>query len=486
MKRLDDLQLSHSYTQLPDHFFARQPISPLLNVRLVSFNSAAADLIGLAPEEAEREDLSAFFNGDKSLNTDSPIACLYSGHQFGFYVPQLGDGRALLLGEHQHPEHGVWELQLKGSGTTPFSRNGDGRAVLRSTIREYLCSEAMHGLGIPTTRSLAMFDSETPVYRETVERGALLVRMAPTHVRFGTFQVFYYRKQLDDLKLLADYVIQRHYPDLQDENNPYLALLRTVIERTAKLIAQWQAVGFAHGVMNTDNMSILGLTIDYGPFGFLDEYDPGFVCNHSDHEGRYAFDQQPYIGNWNCSTLAQALLPLMELDEAKAALAGYMDIYRQHYNELMHQKLGLKTRDEQSIQLRKDLLKMMAENRRDYTDFFRQLCEFDSSAEQHALRDSFLNRGQFDAWAKQYQELLQKENSDDAERAVKMRKTNPKYVLRNYLAQQAIEKAEQGDNTQIDELMRVLQSPFEEHEKLERFAQLPPDWAKEISVSCSS
>ncbi|MDH5302083.1 MAG: YdiU family protein [Gammaproteobacteria bacterium] len=485
MNPFSSLRLQHSYTQLPEHFYARQPISPLRDVRLASFNPQAAALLGLAPE-VDADELIAGFNGQTSLNADAPIACLYAGHQFGHYVQQLGDGRALLLGEHHHPEHGVWELQLKGGGATPFSRMGDGRAVLRSTIREYLCSEAMHGLGIPTTRALAMFDSETPVIREQVERGALLVRMAPSHVRFGSFQVFYYRDQHDDLKLLADYVIDRHYAELRDAANPYLALLQTVVERTAKLIAQWQAVGFAHGVMNTDNMSILGLTLDYGPFGFLDEYEPGFICNHSDHTGRYAFDQQPNIGAWNCSALAQALLPLMELDDAKAALSQFAPSFENAYAQLMLQKLGLRERNPQNSALVDELLKIMADNQRDYSDFFHQLSTFDSSAPQHALRDTFLNREQFDAWAKNYQAALQQENSVDAERATRMRQVNPKFVLRNYLAQQAIEKAEMGDYSQINELLQVLQSPFAEHEEFNQFAQLPPDWARKISVSCSS
>ena len=485
MKPFSDLRLVHSYTQLPEHFYASQPISPLRDVRLASFNPQAAALLGLSPD-IDQDELIAHFNGKKSLNPEPPIACLYSGHQFGHYVPQLGDGRALLLGEHHHPEHGVWELQLKGGGTTPFSRMGDGRAVLRSTIREYLCSEAMHGLGIPTTRALAMFDSETPVYREQVERGALLVRMAPTHVRFGSFQVFYYRDQHDDLKLLADYVIERHYPELRDAANPYLALLQTVIERTARLVAQWQAVGFAHGVMNTDNMSILGLTLDYGPFGFLDEYQPGFICNHSDHTGRYAFDQQPDIAAWNCSALAQALLPLMELEDAKAALSQFAPTFENEYAQQMLKKLGLREHNQKNSELVNELLKIMAENQRDYTDFFRQLCDFDSSINLHSLRDTFLNREQFDAWACAYQQVLQQENIVDAERREQMRRRNPKFVLRNYLAQQTIEKAEMGDYSQLNELLKILQSPFDEHEKFHHFAQLPPDWAKKISVSCSS
>jgi uncharacterized protein YdiU (UPF0061 family) len=289
LKTLEQLQFDNSYARLPETFWSPHQPAPLEDHFLVHFNKKAADLIELDHEQANRPDFVDIISSASPLPGYESIAACYAGHQFGHYVPRLGDGRAILLGEVKTDANRKWDLQLKGGGLTLYSRDGDGRAVLRSTIREYLCSEAMHGLGIPTTRALCITGSNDEVYREKIETGAMLLRMAPSHVRFGSFEYFYYRQQLDDLKTLADYVVTGHFPHLVNKENPYLSLLKEVINSTAKLIAQWQSVGFAHGVMNTDNMSILGLTLDYGPYGFLDNYDPGYICNHSDHHGRYAF-----------------------------------------------------------------------------------------------------------------------------------------------------------------------------------------------------
>jgi len=290
----NNLTFTNSFGSLGDTFSTRVTPTPFTTpARLVHFNSSAATLLDLDPASQHDPAVAAIFSGKRPLPGADPLAMLYAGHQFGHYVPQLGDGRAIMLGEVTNQRGEKWEIQLKGSGLTPYSRDGDGRAVLRSSVREYLCSEAMHGLGIPTTRALCLVDSNDEVYREQIESGAMLTRLAPSHIRFGSFEVFFYRNQHAPLQALADFVIQHHYPELQDEPQPYTALLQTVIERTARLLAQWQAVGFAHGVMNTDNMSILGLTLDYGPYGFMEGYNPGFICNHSDYQGRYAFDQQP-------------------------------------------------------------------------------------------------------------------------------------------------------------------------------------------------
>jgi len=488
MKSLEELNLSHKYTQLPDHFYSTQVISQLLNPEVAGFNDSVAELLGLDPEQKNREDFSEFFNGSKPLSGVMPISTVYSGHQFGYYVPQLGDGRAMLLGEVTNKNGETWEIQLKGAGPTPYSRNADGRAVLRSTIREFLCSEAMHGLGIPTTRALCLFDSETPVYREQVERGALLVRVAQSHLRFGSFEYFYHHGLHDDLKLLADYVINHYYPYLLDSNNPYLALLQTIIQKTAELIAQWQAVGFAHGVMNTDNMSILGLTLDYGPFGFLDNYNPGYICNHSDTNGRYAFDQQPFIGEWNCSAIAQALIPFIAVEEAKAALNEFRPQYKKSYRALMMKKLGLQTLSTENKTLIDDLLKLLEKNNVDYTLFFRKLCFFNTleNNKNESIRDLFIDREGFDLWANIYRLQLQNNNSCDNDRTLHMQRENPKYILRNYLAQQAIEDAEKHNYETLENLLKVLQSPYDEHKKFEDLAQLPPDWAQEIVISCSS
>ncbi|HZC82513.1 MAG TPA: YdiU family protein, partial [Nitrospiraceae bacterium] len=391
-------------------------------------------------------------------------------------------------GEVRNTRGEKWDLHLKGAGLTPFSREGDGRAVLRSTIREYLCSEAMHGLGIPTTRALCLVGSDHKVYREQVETGAMLVRMAPSHVRFGTFEVFYYRKQHDLLKILADYVITNHFPHLADRQDKYTRFFSEVVERTARLIAQWQAVGWAHGVMNTDNMSIHGLTLDYGPFGFMDDYDPGFICNHSDHNGRYAFNQQPYIGLWNLSCLAQTLLPLAEKEDLKAILDRYTPLCERRYMELMQAKFGLIEEQEEDAGLIQDLLSLMQQSHVDYTNFFRALGSFSSEdgSRNELLRDFFLDREAFSGWAKRYADRLRREKSRDEERCSRMNRVNPKYVLRNYLAQQAIEKAQKKDFSEIDRLLTLLQHPFNDQPGMDAYAAPPPNWGKHLSVSCSS
>jgi len=324
MKKLNQLNFDNTFSRLPDIFHSRQNPTPLPHPYVVSFNASVAELINLDVTEVERAEFTEYFIGNRLLSGSEPLSMLYAGHQFGYFVPQLGDGRAILLGEVKNNAGEYWDIQLKGAGITPFSRNGDGRAVLRSSIREYLCSEAMHGLGIPTSRALCIVGSDAEVYRETIESAAVLTRLSPSHVRFGSFEVFAYRDQHEPIALLADYVIAKHFPDIGDAPDKYLRFLNEVIVRTANLMAKWQAVGFAHGVMNTDNMSILGLTFDYGPFGFMETYDPGFICNHSDHGGRYAFDQQPQIGLWNLSCLAQALTPIIEVEKAQEALENYV------------------------------------------------------------------------------------------------------------------------------------------------------------------
>lgn len=487
MQTLEQLTFRNLFAKLPEGFYARVRPAALTNPHLVSFNPDAARLIDLHPEEALRPDFVEYFSGGRLLPGADPLAMRYAGHQFGHYVPQLGDGRAILLGEVCNSRGESWDLQLKGSGLTPFSRDGDGRAVLRSTIREYLCSEAMHGLGIPTTRALCIVGSDLEVYRESVENAAMLLRMAPSHVRFGSFEVFYYRDQVKEIKTLADYVIARHYPELAHVENPYYAFLREVVVRTARLIAQWQAVGFAHGVMNTDNMSILGITLDYGPFGFLDQYEHGYICNHSDHHGRYAFDQQPDIAGWNLSCLAQALVPLMSVEAAQEALSVYGVEFTERYVELMGRKLGLVQTDQQDVGLITSLLDLLHQNKVDYTIFFRTLSHFMQGEADTRLRDMFLDRAAFDAWAAGYSARLSAQGMPDSERKVRMDAVNPKYILRNYLAQIAIDKAsKERDFSEIDRLLVLLKTPFAEQPEMETYAAPPPDWAERIQVSCSS
>ena len=489
MQKLETLTFDNTYARLPEAFFARQAPTPMPAPYLISFNADAAKLIDLHPDEAKRPEFAEYFSGNRTLPGSAPLAMLYAGHQFGHYVPQLGDGRAILLGEALSQTGQHWDIQLKGGGPTPFSRSGDGRAVLRSTIREYLCSEAMHGLGIPTSRALCIIGSDMEVYRESIETGATLVRMSPSHVRFGSFEVFFYRGQKEHIKTLADYVIAKHFPELATETDKYPRFLREVVLRTARLMAHWQAAGFAHGVMNTDNMSILGLTLDYGPFGFLDSYDHGYICNHSDHQGRYAFDQQPEIGAWNLTCLAQALTPLMSVDEAKEAISVYQSAFVTHYIDLMSAKLGFTESGKENVPLITDLLEILHQNHIDYTIFFRKLGDFkqDSTANNASLRDMFIDRAVFDEWAARYNTRLMAEASDDANRKLRMNQANPKYILRNHLAQIAIAKAtEERDFSEIDRLLNLLRRPFDEQPEMEHYAAPPPDWASKIEVSCSS
>ncbi|MFQ3582363.1 MAG: protein adenylyltransferase SelO [Chloracidobacterium sp.] len=489
---LETLVFENTYVTLPEDYYCRVSPTPLRGARLVAFNAAAGDLLDLDPSEAERPDFVSYFNGEKQLPRAEPIATLYAGHQFGVYVPQLGDGRALLLGEVRNARGEKWDVQLKGSGRTPYSRMGDGRAVLRSTIREYLCSEAMHGLGVPTTRALCVIGSDEPVYRETIERGALLVRLAPTHVRFGSFEVFFYRRRPADVERLASYVIGQHFTDLQalDRDAQLAAFLQEVTARTARLVAQWQALGFAHGVLNTDNMSILGLTLDYGPFGFLDDYDPQFICNHSDVTGRYAFDQQPGIALWNLRCLAQTFAPLLPRERLMAVLETFRELFFDEYERLMFAKLGLAHPAAEDTELLADWLELLARNRADYTIAFRRLSETVPEAPEHPanarLQDAFVDRDAVAAWLARYGARLAKDGLPTAERQARMRQVNPKYILRNYLAQVAIERAQDGDFTEIERLLAVLRRPYDEQPEWARYAEPPPAWGKRLEVSCSS
>ena len=492
---LKSIPLHTSFLTLGEQFLSEVAPTPFKSEsKLIHFNEHVAQLLNLEKGIEQEQHFVDVFSGKQALQDAKPFAMLYAGHQFGHLNPQLGDGRAIIIAEVKNAENQKWELQLKGSGPTPYSRGADGRAVLRSTIREYLCSEAMHGLGIPTTRALCITASEDEVYRENIETGAILTRLAPSHIRFGSFEIFYYRHEYDHIRTLADHVIEHHYPALLAEENPYLSLLTEVIKHTATLIAQWQSVGFAHGVMNTDNMSVLGLTLDYGPYGFLDSYQPGYICNHSDHEGRYAFDQQPNIGLFNLSCFAQALLPLINKHPDKSAelarkeLEQYQTIFISHFAKLMRSKLGLEKVEDEDQQLVEELLNLMEQDKVDYTILFRRLCDFNSVelTHNHEIRDIFIQRDKYDLWAKKYQQRLNIENNNDDQRSSKMKQINPKYILRNHMAETAIKKAEDKDYSEIEHLFNLLQNPFDEQPENEHYTDFPPEWAQEISVSCSS
>ena len=464
----------------------------------VVFSSSAASLINipLADNGLPQDQSWLALLAGNTLNTNNhqffnPIATAYSGHQFGVWAGQLGDGRAILLGEIAGQE-----LQLKGAGKTHYSRMGDGRAVLRSTIREFLCSEAMHALGIPSTRALSVVGSDLPIRRETVETAAVCARLAPSFIRIGHFEHYSVMNNITRLKELADMMIKNHYPECADGDSPYLDLFINISNRNASLVAQWQAVGFCHGVLNSDNISALGLTMDYGPFGFLDYFQIDHICNHSDQGGRYAYHRQPQIMHWNMACLASALLPLLELQEdsekaltlLRSALDGFPVHYAQAWQTLFRKKMGFASSQDEDIQLIERLLQSMNDSKVDFTSFFRQLgnIKIHESIEMIPLRNQFIDREAFDQWLKDYLLRLNLENSSDNERKLMMDKVNPKFILRNHLAQKAIEMAQRHDFSEVNKLNLILNNPFDEQVNVDEYANPPPPDLDAVEVSCSS
>ena len=450
-------------------------------------DSAAADL-GWSPDWVNLPEALQVFSGSGLWPGMVPVATVYSGHQFGHWAGRLGDGRALLLGQLNTP-NGVREVQLKGSGRTPFSRGGDGRAVLRSSIREFLCSEAMAALGIPTTRALCVVDSDCPVQRETTETGAIVCRTAPTFLRFGHFEHFSSTGQFEKLAELVDWVIRHHLPECRtDGASPTHALFGQCVARTARMIASWQAVGFCHGVMNTDNMSVLGLTLDYGPFGFLDRYDPGHRCNHSDNWGRYAFERQPDVAKWNLWALGQALAPLCERDEVdglNTLLQGFDGLYRQAWLERMRAKLGLRVQQAGDETLAADWLALLARCGADHTLSWRALSRGDLASLEVGMAS---DRQGLSQWLGRYAQRLGEDEFEggEADRQACMQQVNPRFILRNHLAEIAIRQAQQGDGSEVRRLLDILSRPFDEQPGFEAYAEAAPDWATSLEISCSS
>lgn len=488
---------TNGFAHLGPVFYTELPPQGLPQPRWIARNEALALSLGMDTEWFASPPSLDIWAGNTMLPGMTPLASVYSGHQFGVWAGQLGDGRAHLLGEIEDASGNHWEIQLKGAGSTPYSRMGDGRAVLRSSVREFLCSEAMHALGIPTTRALALVGSSLPVRREAVESAAVVTRVAPSFIRFGHFEHFGHRGQIDALRQLADFVIEQYRPACRKRPEPYAALLDGIAAETARLVAQWQAVGFCHGVMNTDNMSILGLTLDYGPFGFMEGFDPSHICNHSDTHGRYAYARQPDVALWNVQALAVAMLPLLSSDSpAAAALQRFRDVYVHERHLGMCHKLGLTPQDDtraDDARLWQDWLSLLAAGHIDYTIVHRTLSRLDfarlpsKTPQHHALRDLFLDRAGFDGWFKRYENRLNKDPQPDPElRGARLLKTNPKFVLRNYMAQEAIEAAEQGDSGPLEALHAVLRDPFGEHPEHALWAKHPPTWAQTLEVSCSS
>ena len=464
----------------------------------VAFSPSSANLIGVPLDEnglpLDKEWLGVL--SGNQLNTSdyhfaNPIATAYSGHQFGIWAGQLGDGRAILLGDIAGQE-----LQLKGAGITRFSRMGDGRAVLRSSIREFLCSEAMHALGIPTTRALSIVGSDLPVRRETIETAAVCARLAPSFLRVGHFEHFASLNNVERLKEFADYLIQHHYTESQIADEPYLNLFKAICTRNARLVAQWQAVGFCHGVLNSDNISVLGLTLDYGPFGFLDQFQIDHICNHSDQGGRYAYHRQPQIMHWNMACLASAMIPLLAdksnetlaQDQLRSALEQFSVVYAQTWQSLFRKKLGFSTSHEGDIALIERLLQAMHESKVDFTSFFRNLgkLKIGNPISQNPLRDDFVDRESIDQWFSDYVERLKVESCPDEVRQQAMNQVNPKYILRNHLAQAAIERAQNKDFSEVAKLLKILSKPFDEQAEYESYSLAPPPNAHTVEVSCSS
>ncbi len=476
-----------------------QPVAttPLTQPRLLHHNSALAHDLGIDADAMQSPALLATLAGNSPWPGYASHASVYAGHQFGTYVSQLGDGRALMIAELGTQDGRRLELQLKGAGATPYSRGADGRAVLRSSIREYLCSEAMHALGVPSTRCLSLIGAADLVFRETTETAAVVCRVSPSFVRFGHFEFFYHRGMHQHLAPLADHVIDEHFPHLHAHERPdrYAAWLGEVIERTAHLMAHWQTLGFCHGVMNTDNFSILGLTIDYGPFGFMDAFRQHHICNHSDGEGRYAYSAQPEIGQWNCSRLLQATLPLLSgspeqaVEIAQEIHARYAPAYSQAALRRWADKLGLIEVRADDANLLNELLTILHRGRSDFTRSFRHLSRVrtDVNAPAHGVREEITDIAAFDAWITRYRtRLIAEQNTNDTARAMRMNRVNPKYILRNHLAQAAIEQAQQGDMAELGRLVNLLAHPYDEQPDNEHYAAEPPADQRHLEVSCSS
>ncbi|MCB1889966.1 MAG: YdiU family protein [Rhodocyclaceae bacterium] len=485
----------NGFARLPERFYTRLEPWGVPDPHLVAVSPDATALLGLAPDVLACPEAVAWLAGNRRLPGSDPLAAVYSGHQFGVWAGQLGDGRAHLLGEVAGPQ-GNWEVQLKGAGRTPYSRMGDGRAVLRSSIREFLCSEAMAALDIPTTRALALVGSPLVVHRETPETAAVVTRLAPSFVRFGSFEHWAAARDIEALRLLVDHVTERHFPEAFDSANRAEALLAAVSRSTGHLVAQWQAVGFMHGVMNTDNMSILGLTIDYGPFGFMEAFNGAHVCNHSDSAGRYRFSRQPQVAHWNLLALATALLPLLgdDAERARAAVDGpYADAYNARFAAAMRAKLGFAAPHPDDESLIGGLYGLLQRNRCDYPMFFRQLGRLPSRPDAATraqldapVRDLFPDRDDCDAWLASWRQRLMLEGRADGERQQSMNRANPSYVLRNWVAETAIRAAQGGDFGVVAEVLDCLRRPFDEQPRHARFAAPPPDWADGLEVSCSS
>lgn len=493
---LNSLNFDNAWARLPEAFYSRVSPTAWRNTRVLDVSPLGAAQLDLNPESIEPERLDALMAGRELLPDMTPIAQKYTGHQFGSYNPALGDGRGLLLGEAMTSQ-GPMDLHLKGAGQTPYSRFGDGRAVLRSSIREYLAGEAMTGLGIPTTTALAVAINDERVMRERVEPGATLLRLSPSHARFGHFEWLYQRRKTEDMQALLWHLIHRHRPEFAEAEAPFEVFFADVVERTANLIAAWQAYGFVHAVMNTDNMSLLGLTLDYGPYAFMERYKPDWTPNHTDAGGRYAFEQQPGVGLWNLSVLAQSLTPLIDVERLRGMLDEYEPTLQRAYAQLMRARLGVTAKadsDDASpgdASLVADWLKLLEQHQADFHNAFRALGKYcgDDDSRRHLANalDIAPEDKALTAWLDDYDRRLQQESRSHEARRLAMNAVNPRYVLRTHLVQEIIEAAEAGDSAPLQRMRERLASPFSRHDGDSDDWFLPPAiTAPPVCLSCSS
>ncbi|WP_309083440.1 protein adenylyltransferase SelO family protein [Chelativorans sp.] len=488
------IPFDNSYSRLPSRFYARVAPTPVSTPRLVKVNRQLAHELGLDPDALASPEGLDVHAGTRVPEGAEPIAMAYAGHQFGHFVPQLGDGRAILLGEVVDKNGVRRDIQLKGSGLTPFSRNGDGRAALGPVLREYIVSEAMAALGVPTTRALAAVMTGQRVYREKALPGAVLTRVAASHVRVGTFQFFAARGDFDSVRRLADYAIERHYPELTESGRPYRAFLDAVVTRQADLVAQWMLIGFIHGVMNTDNTAVSGETIDYGPCAFMDAYDPATVFSSIDQFGRYAYGNQPGIAQWNMARLAECLLPLLDEDREKAvgeateAMTLYAERYNRSYLAGMRRKLGLFTEQEGDLALAQDLLSRMAANQADFTLTFRRLCDASlGPGGDSAVRSLFQDPAAYDEWAERWRHRLADEHRAAEERRGAMRGANPAFIPRNHRVEAALKAAvEAQDFAPFERLLDVLSKPYEDQPEFAEYAEPPPPAERVYQTFCGT
>jgi serine/tyrosine/threonine adenylyltransferase len=485
---------SNSYARLPERFFARLAPTPAARPRLIEFNESLASELGVDAKGVQQDELAAVFAGNVTPPGAEPIAMAYAGHQFGSFVPQLGDGRAILLGEVLDRNGGRRDVQLKGAGRTPFSRRGDGRAALGPILREYLVSEAMHALGIPTTRALAAVSTGEPVYRDRPLPGAVLTRVASSHIRVGTFQYFAARGDLEAIERLSDYVIDRHFPEARDAERPRLALIQAVVERQALLIARWMHLGFIHGVMNTDNTALSGETIDFGPCAFMDSYDPATAFSAIDEFGRYAYANQPNIAQWNLARFAETLLPLVDpnperaVELASEAISAFLPRYQEHWLAGMREKLGISGHEDSDLDLVRDLLRAMHENAADFTLTFRRLCAAaaDETADADA-RGLFANPGAYDSWAMRWRSRLAIDGRGPNERAKAMRAVNPAFIPRNHRVEQALDAAiDNADFSPFADLLTILSRPYDDQPAFAEYANPPKTGERVFRTFCGT